>query len=328
LNNITGDAFSGKLGGSVSYGLADGKIGANMTGTGMDAESAIVGAAGIKNALSGKLGWSANVNLKGATYQEQMRSLAGKVSFNIDDGTFGNIGRFENYLFAQNLINNVIIKTALAGVTALPAIKNTADFKYITGDMTFSGGWANLNPIKAAGPATAYYITGRYNLLNASANLTILGRLSAQTVALLGPLGDLSVDKLTSYIPKFGPLTGAVINVMTESKAGVDTSVIPQLSGGAQYKDFKVAFNGGVDSKSSVKSFKWLSNLDPADVQQMNLKEQLQGAKDAVQQLKDTNIQNVKQQAQNVKQNVQDVKQQFNDTKQQIQDLKNLFKTQ
>lgn len=345
ITNIAGDCFAGKLGGSASYGLADGKVGAVMTGTGMDAEAAIAGGAGIKNALSGKLGWNANVNLQGATYEEQMKTLTGKVSFNIDDGTFGNIGRFENYLLAENLMNNVIIKTALAGVTALPAIKNASEFKTMSGDMTFSNGWANLSPIKVSGPATAYYITGQYQLLNGSANLVILGRLAAETVALLGPLGDLSVDKLTSYIPTFGTLTGSVIGAMTEKAASTDTSVIPQLSSGnTKYKDFKVNFNGGVESKSSVKSFKWLSNLDPADIQQMNIQEQVQSVKDTVQQMKDTGVQNVttgvqnvKEQAQNVQQqaqdvkqnvqqNVQDVKQQLQNTKQQVQDLKNLFK--
>jgi hypothetical protein len=309
LNTITGYAFNGKIKGSVSYGLTDGKIGVEMAGDGMYAEKAIEGAAGIKNALSGKIGWNASVILRGVTYEEQMKTLKGNVGFNIDNGTFGNIGRFETMLGAENILNNVVMRTALSGITAIPALKKTAEFKYITGSMNFADGWATFQPIKTSGPAMSYYITGKYNLLNGTANLVILGRLSAQTVALLGPIGDLSVDKLTSFIPKFGELTAVVIQTMTTDPKSENISAIPALSdGNPKYKDFKVVFNGGVESTSSVKSFKWLSNVDTSGLNGLNLKEQVQTSKENLMQLKDTGVQ------------------QLQDAKQQVQQLKNMIK--
>ncbi|MDR1168292.1 MAG: hypothetical protein LBK53_05305 [Heliobacteriaceae bacterium] len=320
LKNIAGDAFSGKVKGSVSYGLADGAATVNMTGIGMDAVKAVEGAAGIKNALSGRLSWNAKVNMKGVEPEAMMKSLTGNVGFNIDDGTFANIGRLETMLGAENILGNAIMRTALSGITILPAIQNTAHFKYITGNITFSNGWADLQPVKTSGPAMAYYITGKYNLLNGSANLIILGRLSAETVALLGPVGDLSVDKLTSYIPKFGALTGAVIKIMTANPKGENIAAIPQLSGGnTKYKDFKVVFNGGVESKSSVKSFKWLSNVDTSGLEQLDLKQQLQNSKDNILKLRTDTLNDAKQQ-------VQSTKQQFQDTANQLKDLKNMFR--
>ena len=62
-----------------------------------------------------------------------MKNLKGKASFEISDGTLGNIGRFENILLAQNLQSNSIIKAAVSSVSSLPAIKNTAEFKTIKG---------------------------------------------------------------------------------------------------------------------------------------------------------------------------------------------------
>ena len=153
----------------------------------MDAEKAIAGAAGIKNALSGKLGFNADVTLHGATDVEMIKNLKGNVSFNIADGTLGNIGRFENFLFADNISSNAIFKSAMNSISALPAIKNTAEFKTISGDLTFDNGWARLNPVKTTGPSMAYYITGRYNILNGTANVIVLGRLSAEIIKLLGP---------------------------------------------------------------------------------------------------------------------------------------------
>ncbi len=327
LKNMSGDAFSGKVSGNVSYNISNGQIGVNLKGTGMDAEKAIEGAAGLKNALSGKLNFNANVNLHGNTDVEMMKNLKGKASFDISDGNFGNIGRFENFLFAQNLQQNSIIKAAVNSVKSLPAIKNTAQFKSISGNLTFNNGWAQLNPIKTSGPSMAYYIKGRYNLLNATANVVVLGRLSAEVVSVLGPLGDLSVTKLTSYIPKFGAATGNIINALTTNPKGENIAALPALSSGNKnYKDFKVVFNGGVESRSSVKSFKWLSSCDMSAIQKTTMKEQVketkQAVKDAVQEKKDAFNQHMDEQ----KTQAEEANQQMKDAVQGIKNLKNLLK--
>lgn len=327
LKNLKGDAFDGKVDGNISYNISNGHIGVDFKGSGMNAEKAIAGAAGLKNALSGKLNFNAKVTLHGATDKEMMQNLKGSATFDISDGTLGNIGRFENMLFAQNLQSNSIIKAAVNSVSSLPVIKNTAEFKTINGNLTFANGWATLNPITTSGPSMAYYITGRYNLLNATANLTVLGRISAEVVSLLGPLGDLSVTKLTSYIPKFGALTGNLINALTSDPKKEKISSIPALSSGnANYKDFKVTFNGGVESRSSVKSFKWLSTCDTSAIEKKTVKEQVQetkqAVKDAVQQKVDAY--NTKKQEQ--KEQAQEAKQQMKDAVEGLKNLKNLFK--
>ncbi len=327
LKNISGDAFAGKVNGNVSYNIVNGHIGVDFKGSGMDAEKAIAGAAGIKNALSGKLGFNANVTLHGATDVEMMKNLKGKVSFEILDGAFGNIGRFENFLFAQNLQSNSIIKAAVTSISTLPAIKNTAEFKTISGDLSFNNGWANLNPVKTTGPSMAYYITGKYNLLNGTANVVILGRLSAEVVKLLGPLGELSVDKLTSFIPKFGNATANIINAITTDPKDENISAIPLLSSGnINYKDFKVQFNGGVESKSSVKSFKWLSKCDTSAIESVTVKEQVQQTKqavqDAVQQKKDA----VNSLLEQKRKEAEESRQQMQNAKEGLKNLKNLLK--
>ena len=160
----------------------------------------------------------------------------------------------------------------------------------------------------------SYYINGKYNLLNATTNIIILGRLDSKVVSILGPLGDLSVDKLTSYIPKFGALTAMLIDSMTTDPAKENTEFLPALTTGSEeYKDFKVEFNGGIDSPSAVKSFKWLSNCDTSAI---NIKEDFNNTVNAVKQdfeaTKDA-----------LKNSLQDSKQQLLDAK---EELKNLFK--
>ena len=327
LKNLKGDAFEGKIDGNISYNISNGHTGVDFKGTGMNAEKAVAGAAGLKNALSGKLNFDAKVTLHGATDKEMMKNLKGTASFDISDGALGNIGRFENMLLAQNLQSNSIIKAAVNSVSALPVIKNTAQFKTIKGNLSFANGWANLNPVTTTGPSMAYYITGRYNLLNATANVTVLGRISAEVVSLLGPLGDLSVSKLTSYIPKFGTLTGNLINALTSDPKKEKIALIPALSSGnTNYKDFKILFNGGVESKNSVKSFKWLSTCDTSAIEKKTVQEQVQetkqAVKDAVQQKVDAY--NTKKQEQ--KEQAQEAQQQMKDAVEGLKNLKNLFK--
>ena len=327
LKNLSGEAFDGKINGNISYNISNGHIGVAFKGVGMDAEKAIAGSAGLKNALSGKLNFNANVTLHGATQTAMMKNLKGKASFDISDGSFGNIGRFENFLFAQNLQQNSIVKAVVNSVKSLPTIKNTAQFRTISGNMSFNNGWAQLNPVKTSGPSMSYYVKGRYNLLNATANVVILGRLSAEVVAVLGPLGDLSVSKLTSYIPKFGTATGNIINALTTNPKGENTASIPALSNGNKnYKDFKVVFNGGVESRSSVKSFKWLSTCDMSAIKKTTMKEQVketkQAVKDAVQEKKDAFNQHMAEQ----KTQAQEANQEMKNAVQGFKNLKNLLK--
>ena len=303
LNNLVADAFGGKISGNISYGIYDGKITAKMSGSDMNAVKTIEGAAGIKNALSGTLGFDADIATRGASDIDLMKNLTGSASFSINNGKLLNVGRFDTLLYAKNILGNAILKAAVTSVTSLPVIQNTAEFKNISGNLKFKGGWTDLEPVTMSGPLMAYYITGRYNLLNGTTNVIVLGRLDEKVVTVLGPLGDLSVDKLTSYIPKFGALTAVLIDSMTTDPENENVSNIPALSTGSEaYKDFKVEFNGGIDSANSVKSFKWLSDCDTSE---LDVTSDFEAAKETI------------------KNTVEDTKQQLIDAK---EGLKNLFK--
>ncbi len=333
LKSLQGSAFDGKFNGDIAFNIINGNTNINFQGSNMNAEKAIAGAAGLKNALSGTLGFNAKLTLNGyaPSQNAMMQSIKGDINFDIKKGTLGNIGRLENMLLAENLMSNGIIAAALTPITNMPVVKNTAIYESITGDMSLNNGWAEIKSIKTSGPSMASFIYGKYNLINASANLTILGRLGADVVAALGPVGELSVSKLTSYIPKFGTLTGNMINALTTNPKGERTSEIPALSNGStNYKDFKAVFNGGIESKNSVKSFKWLSVCDTSQIEGGSLKEQLQQSSNALNQLRtekkeavQKNIEEVKNTA---KQTAEEIKNQVQNTKDSINELKNLFK--
>ncbi|MCI1273548.1 MAG: AsmA family protein [Clostridiaceae bacterium] len=283
MNNLSAEAYDGKVTGKVSYNILNSKANVALTGSGMNAVKAIAGFFGVKNALSGKLGFNTNLTLKATTQDVMMKTAKGDVSFNIDDGTFMNIGTLQSFLDAQNILQNAIMKAAVSSISYLPAVKNTANFKNLSGNMTLSNGWARINSIKSQGNTLCYYVAGKYNLTSGYTGVTVLGRLSADVVSLMGPVGSLSLTKLTSYIPKFGTMTGKLINAMTSNPATEKTSALPALaSGSTNYKDFKVIVNGKIGTTSSIKSFKWLSVCDTSAITKLSIKEQYATTKKAV----------------------------------------------
>ena len=317
LTNLKGNAFDGKINGNIIYNMTNAKTSINFKGEGMNAEKAIAGAAGIKNALSGTLGFDTKMNLTVGDYNDMMRTLGGNLNFKITNGAFGTIGRLENFLGASNIANNTILKSTVSTLSNLGGIKNSAEFDYLSGDMTFSNGWADLKSIKSAGKTLAYFVTGKYNLLNGTTNVVILGRLDGSVVKLLGPVGDLSADKLFSAIPKFGALTSSIVNVMTTDPRGERISEIPTLTNGSEvYKDFKVIFNGGIESRSSIKSFKWLTKVDTSALEQKSVAETVKGLKESVNEDVSTTVKNVVDTVSNQKEII----------KNSAQELKNLFK--
>lgn len=283
LNNLKGTAFDGNIGGNIIYNLANAKTTIDFNGSNMNAEKAIHGAVGIKNALSGTLGFNTKLTMTVADYNDMMRSIKGNLTFKVNNGSFGSIGRLENFFGAGNIAGNTILKSTTAALSNLAGIKNTAKFDYIDGNLNFANGWAEIKSIKSTGSSLAYFVNGRYNLINGTTNVIVLGRLDSAVVALLGPIGDLSAEKLLSAIPKFGSLTASIVNTMTTDPKGENISAIPALSGNSTgHKDFKVIFNGGLESTSSIKSFKWLTKVDTSALQPVNAVETLKSLKDTV----------------------------------------------
>lgn len=318
LTNLKGNAFDGNFSGNIIYNLNNAKTAVDFSGSGMNAEKAVYGGVGIKNALSGTLSFNTKMTLVVADYNDMMRSLGGYLTFKVSDGAFGSIGRIENFFGASNITTNAILKSTVSTLSNLSGIKETAKFDYITGDMSFSNGWANLKSIKSTGKTLAYYVTGRYNLVNGTTNVTVLGRLDSSVVALLGPIGDLSADKILSAIPKLGSFTSALAKNLTTDPAQEKISEIPALSGESKgHKDFKVLFNGGLESTSSIKSFKWLTKSDTTALDAVNVADTIKSLKGAVNEDLTNTVKGVADTISNQKDAI----------KNSAEELKNLFKS-
>ena len=141
--------------------------------------------------------------------------------------------------------------------------------------------------------------------------------MDSSVVALLGPLGDLSADKLLSFIPKLGNLTSSLVKNLTSDPKSENTAAIPSLSSGStSYKDFKVVFNGGITNPASVKSVKWLTKVDTSALEPAEVKVDVKEALNTLKTGMGENVQSVKDV----------VSSQKDALKQSAQELKNLIK--
>ena len=324
LNNLKGDAFDGKINGNIIYNITNAKTSVEMSGENMNAEKTVRGGVGIKNAISGTLNFNTKLSLTVTDYNEMMKSLAGNLKFNVKNGAFGSIGRLDQLLLAGNIISNSVLKTTTQTLVNNTSLADTAKFDYIDGNLNFKDCWAKIEPIKSSGKVLAYYISGKYNLINGTTNVNLLGRLDAQIVAKLGPLGQLSAEKLLSYIPNFGSSTAKIVNALTADPKNENTDAIPALtSGSTEYKDFKVQFNGGLESTSSVKSFKWLTDVDTSAIETKSVSE-------TVKEITTSVNEDLTNTVNSVKEAVSASKEEWNATKEQwknsAEELKNMFK--
>ena len=100
---------------------------------------------------------------------------------------------------------------------------------------------------------------------------------------------------------------------MTTNPKGERVSEIPKLSNGSEsYKDFKVVFNGGLDSSNSIKSFKWLTVVDTSALEpQQNMVETIKSLKTTVGDDIDNVIDTVKSQKEALKNTANELKSLF-----------------
>lgn len=277
LNNLKASVYNGLVGGNVTYNLANTVVKAKIYGKGVSANPVVTVFSGLKDQMMGNIDFGADVRLRGATYEQQMQSLNGKVHFVLKDGQMGSLGRFETFLKADNLISEGFVVTKIGSLVNTIAPYNTGKFSYLNGDLNIVNGLADLSPVKMSGPHMSLLITGDVNILSMISDIQVMGSLSPELVSALGPIADLSVEKFALYIPKFGAVVANALNIYNAPANKSDLAKIPTLTPAKEgTKSFKVRLRGNLNKPpSTVKSFQWLNTPEKIQEEQKSLLESL-----------------------------------------------------
>lgn len=251
LKNFSANAYGGTVSGAFELNSKTGGIKLNVTGSGANAGALLSDISGKDEPVSGKTDFSINVSTYGNTAYQQRKNAVGKFSFTSKNGEFGNLGRFENFLYAKNFISQNSFKTSLFSVTKTIKSENTDLFTVAKG----SGTVENNNAFVSAtmkGPNQALFVKGRINLLTGNSDVDVYGRISKLVENMSGKFANpVPPTIMTSY--------SSVDNLFFDDFYCAvpygDLSKIPDIKG--QSRIFAVKISGNVNNVKSVKSFKW-----------------------------------------------------------------------
>ena len=306
IPDLKADVYGGTVSADVSYNVKTTEIKAKVKGLKINANQAITVFTGLKDQIQSNLDFNADVKLKGATYEQQMKSLNGNADFELKDGQLGSLGRFETFLQADNLLSQSFVKTKLGSLINTISPYNTGQFSYLNGKVKLSGGNAILEQVKMSGAHMSLLLKGSVNLLSMDSNIEILGSLSQEVTNALGPVADLSVEKFVALIPNFGTKIASAMNSFNEAANKAVLQTIPALTPGQSgTKSFKVKLNGNLNNPASAfDGFKWLNT--PEKIQQEQAELTQQAEKQTAPVTKEEIKQNIKEQVkQSVSQSLQ-----------------------
>ena len=263
INKLVTSAFNGKINGDVSTNIVTSDIKANLKGYGLNVEKTLLDAAAMKDTLTGTMDFDADITLRGSTYEEQMRTLKGKVNFTMKNGTLGPFGRIENLIIADNVRQNAFFKTALGSTINQLTKFDTTHYNTLSGNMTFANGVAQINPITSSGDIMSTYIYGSFNILKNYVDVTLRGKLGSQVSESMGTLALINPVNLSKKATGINPLLGNVFVLFTQQVNESEMAQIPKL--GKEFNDnnttkFQAVLKGdAAKPANAVKSFKWLA---------------------------------------------------------------------
>ncbi len=252
IKNISGRAYGGSISGNINLDIPHNHLEIMLNGKNISMNESLYDLCKLSDNISGMADFNSNLSLLIGDYNSVIKSLNGKVDFKSVNGRMGTLGKFEHYLYAQNILYHGLLNTTLNRIAAALEKDNTAHYKYSEGGVLFQNGYMISNGIKTTGKDMSLYVTGRHNLLSNQANLDIYGRISDEIKNKLGQFGNVSIsDLLSSPSQKRNDIL--IVNKEIIEK-------IPDLynRAGGKTNTFKVNIFGDINSVNAINSFVWI----------------------------------------------------------------------
>ena len=261
INNLFADAYGGKAAGKITYNFPYTNTHADIQARGLNASTAAAAFMPADKGISGTLDLDASINMIGTTEQQQLNTLRGSADILIKNGRLGQLGRFEHFLYAQNLLSQKLIYASLNSAKQAISPQDTGVISYLKGKVKFSSGYAHINPVLTSGPQMSMFVKGKINLKNQYVDLKILGTISPNVSSSLGLFGSMTIKDFLDEHTKYGSVVANLFNSYNIELPEVDISKIPPLTPNykTQTKNFQVIISGNPDSVSAVRSFTWVN---------------------------------------------------------------------
>ena len=192
-----------------------------------------------------------------------MKTLKGKVDFEMKNGSLGPFGKLENLIMAENIRESAFFQSTIGTVLNSLLSFDTTKYDVLTGHLTFDNGITQINPITTRGDVMATYIFGDFDLLQNKIDIKLRGRLGSQLSESMGPLALINPVNLIKATPGMSLVLGKIFFLFTEVVTETEFTQIPNLTKDIDDNNatkFQVVVRGDVAKPLTlVKSFKWLA---------------------------------------------------------------------
>ena len=266
LSNISANAYMGQIWGGLNYDIPHSKLEIMLNGKAVNLKDILYDLCKISDNIAGSADFSTNISLITGQYNDVINSLNGKLDFNSINGKMGTLGKFEYYLYAQNVLYHGFLKTNLNRIADIFTKDNTAHYRTASGTLLFEDGYMITDSIKTIGNDMSLFVKGRHNLISNQVNIDIYGRISDEITSKLGSFGNVSISDFLEN-QKAKTVNNIMIvpqNIITE---------IPLLYNKFEdkTKTFKVNLLGDINSLGAINSFMWIIPQQEKELDEGNL---------------------------------------------------------
>ena len=252
MSDIAANSYSGFINGKAAYDLSNGHLDFDISGKGIDIKNSLYDLCKIEDNLAGRADFNAKLSMNTGDYNTVLKSLNGNLQFNATNGRMGTLGKFEYYLYAQNLLYHGILNATLNRIANMLVHDNTAQYRVAKGNILFQNGYMLTDGIQTTGTNMSLFLKGRHNLITNQANIDIYGRISDEIREKLGSFGNVSISEMMSGQKGKKDVTFSVVPSSIMNK-------IPDLYNqkGSKTNTFKVNIYGNINSLNAINSFMW-----------------------------------------------------------------------
>lgn len=203
----------------------------------------------MPNEIYGLLNGEAKFSSRGITRPDLVKNSNGNIKFQITSGRLVRLGSLEYLLMAAEVMKSGITGLCINNICTLLAPYKTGNFDTINVDFKVKNGVLFTDDLISRSKNLSIYLAGSFDMTTNYSDFTILGRISKSVINILGPIGDLSINKILTAIPGKDNSDNILNNL--SKFPGVDFN-------DKIYRRFVVNIEGDLYDQKSVKNFRWI----------------------------------------------------------------------
>lgn len=266
LKNLSFNAEDGTASGNIKYNIKSKDLEGDLITKNMHADELASTFMNLHDEVFGNVDSKSEFKTNGTTKQEILNNTDGKIEFKIRDGHLVRLGSLEHLLLEANTLFAGIGNLDLNKITNLITPEKTGYFKILEGTITMNDGVLRTDNTKSKGKNLSLHLKCNLRMSDSYADIVILGRIRRRTAGKLGPLGNVSINKLIEDIPFVGFLPGSPGNEgVIDLIPFLDKIPVLDIGGKlarGRYRFFVVRIIGNLYDPASVKSFRWITGKE------------------------------------------------------------------